>query len=203
MYPSVCVCVDMYIESLESFTGLLHHKVSMACNHVLILDAECSLLLYVALLLPSPILTPRTPHLPSLKQTLPSPLLPRRIHIPRRLNRNPGPRSHWRRHLPIASLNLRHIYPLTCIELECGLCAVDFEMQFHGWMRERDEVMEGLGARVEGYLGLRVDDEAVVEGGGVRAEGEGCVWRWWGGWVGGYFAGGDGVGVEDEVLVCS
>ncbi len=89
---------------------------------------------------------------------------------------------------------------LTRIELKRGFRARDLEVQVRRGMGHADERAQGKLARVQGDDVGRVEDEAVVEGGGMGAEEEGCVGGWGGG-VGGDGAGGDGVGVEGEVLV--
>ena len=90
---------------------------------------------------------------------------------------------------------------LARVELEGRLRAPDLEVQIGGGVGHADEGAQGEGARVERDDVGRVEDEAVVEGGGGGAEVEGRVW-FGGGGVGGDGAGGDGVGVEGEVLVC-
>lgn len=151
-------------------------------------------------LLPSPVLTLGAPNLPLLKQTLSPPLTPLRVHIPRRLHRNASPGSLCRNLLPTATFQLRHLDVLPRVELKRRLRAQDLEVQFRGRMRHADQSPQGQVARVErDYIG-RVQDEAVVEGRGGGAEEEGCVWLWGRG-VSGDFSGGDGVGVEGEMLV--
>ena len=90
---------------------------------------------------------------------------------------------------------------LARVELEGRLRAPDLEVQIGGGVGHADEGAQGKGARVERDDVGRVEDEAVVEGGGGGAEVEGRV-GFGGGGVGGDGAGGDGVGVEGEVLVC-
>lgn len=99
-------------------------------------------------------------------------------------------------------MQLRHIDPLARVELEGGLRARDFEVQLGGRVGDFDKGAEGQVARVEGDDVGWVEDEAVVEGWGCGAEGEGGVRGCGDGGVRGYEAGGDGGGVDGEVLVC-
>lgn len=74
-------------------------------------------------------------------------------------------------------------------------------MQLGGRVGHFDECAQGQVARVEGDDVGGIEDEAVVEGWGGGAEGEGCVWGCGDGGVRGYEAGGNGGGVDGEVLV--
>lgn len=73
---------------------------------------------------------------------------------------------------------------LAGVKLKRRLCARDLEVQLGGGMRHADEGAQRQIARVEwDYVG-RVEDEAVVEGRGVRSKDEGRVWGWGGGVLG-------------------
>ena len=163
---------------------------------------SCPEILYISSLLPfpSPIPTPSAPNLSLPQQALPPPLLPLRIHIPRRLHRDARPRPLGRDLLPAPALQLRHVDVFARVELERRLRARDLEVQARRRVRQADEGAQGQGARVERDDAGRVEDEAVVEGRGGGAEEEGRV-RCRGGGVRGDGAGGDGVGSEGEVLV--
>lgn len=91
---------------------------------------------------------------------------------------------------------------LARVKLESGLGALDPQVQARGWVREGDEGAEGEGAGVEGDSASGGDDHAVVKGGSGGGECEGGVGVRGRGGVRGDGAGGDAVGVEDEVLGC-
>ena len=122
----------------------------MRCGHRSMLDAlnvafECSTAPHQTVatsLLPRSILILSTPHLSPLQQTLSPPLPPRRIHIPRRLHRDPGSGPHCRNLFPAAAFQFRHVDVLSRVELKGRLRAQDFQVQFRAGMGHADEGAE-------------------------------------------------------------
>ena len=88
---------------------------------------------------PRPVLTLGAPNLALLEQTLPSPLTPWRIHIPRRLHRDSSSRSLGWNLLPHTCFQLRHLDMFSRVKLKRWLRTQNLEVQLGSWMRHMYE----------------------------------------------------------------